>query len=99
MISALELSSYQTDATGRVVPQAVAVWDRDGLLIIENIVSVEVLSGVSDFDDKQGVPLEVAVGTWVVLHGHLPHYSAANRIQCSCYAHTLRTISASVEYS
>jgi|TARA_Y100000031_G_C8079449_1_gene318945 ectoine hydroxylase-related dioxygenase (phytanoyl-CoA dioxygenase family) len=81
------------------MPQVGAAQGRDGLLIIENFVSGEVLPRVSNFDDKCGVPLEVAAGTLMVLHDYLPHYSTTNRIQCSRYASALHTISASVEYS
>jgi phytanoyl-CoA hydroxylase len=45
------------------------------------------------------MPLEVPAGTLVVLHGQVPHYSAANHSERSRYAYTLHAISASAKYS
>ena len=53
---------------------------------------------IVEFDEGQGVPLEVPAGTLVVLHGALPHYSAANHSNKSRYAYTLHTISATAQY-
>lgn len=44
------------------------------------------------------VPLEVAAGTLVVLHGTLPHWSDANRSSKSRHAYAVHCISASAHY-
>jgi phytanoyl-CoA hydroxylase len=44
------------------------------------------------------VPLEVEVGTMVVLHGLLPHWSDVNRSDKSRHAYSVHCISASAEY-
>ncbi len=44
------------------------------------------------------VPLEVAAGTLVVLHGLLPHWSGVNRSPVSRHAYALHCISASADY-
>jgi len=44
------------------------------------------------------VPLEVAAGTMVVLHGLLPHWSGVNRSEVSRHAYSLHCISAAAEY-
>lgn len=44
------------------------------------------------------VPLEVAAGTLVVLHGLLPHWSGINRSPTSRHAYSLHCISADAEY-
>jgi phytanoyl-CoA hydroxylase len=44
------------------------------------------------------VPLEVAAGTMVVLHGLLPHWSGVNRSGVSRHAYSLHCISAAAEY-
>ena len=53
---------------------------------------------MATFDPAQGVPLEVAKGTLVVLHGSLPHYSGPNHSDRSRCAFTLHAISASARY-
>ena len=45
------------------------------------------------------IPLEVAAGTLVVLHGLLPHYSAPNRSRVSRHAYTLHATDARSVYS
>ncbi len=50
------------------------------------------------FDEDQAVPLEVAAGTLIIIHGALPHYSAPNRSQKSRYAYTLHAISGTAAY-
>jgi len=44
------------------------------------------------------VPLEVAAGTMVVLHGLLPHWSGVNRSGVSRHAYSLHCIDARAEY-
>ncbi|MFN2459723.1 MAG: phytanoyl-CoA dioxygenase family protein [Candidatus Velthaea sp.] len=43
--------------------------------------------------------LEVAAGTLVVLHGLLPHHSAANRSASSRHAYTLHAVDARAAYA
>ena len=45
------------------------------------------------------VPVEVSAGSLVVLHGLLPHYSAANRSAQSRHAYTLHATDARTRYS
>jgi len=45
------------------------------------------------------VPVEVSAGSLVVLHGLLPHYSAANRSTQSRHAYTLHATDARTRYS
>ena len=66
---------------------------------INGQLQTETLPEAPRFDENSGAPLEVAAGTLVVLHGALPHYSAANRSYKSRYAYTLHAISASAKYS
>jgi phytanoyl-CoA hydroxylase len=49
--------------------------------------------------DVEAVPLEVAAGTLVVFHGHLPHRSAANRSARSRLAYTLHATDAGCAYA
>jgi phytanoyl-CoA hydroxylase len=49
--------------------------------------------------DHDAVPLEVAAGTLVVFHGHLPHRSAANRSARSRLAYTLHATDAGCTYA
>lgn len=49
-------------------------------------------------DDTRFTPLEVPKGTLVVLHGEVPHGSAANRADRSRRAYTLHLIERSAEY-
>ena len=44
------------------------------------------------------VPLEVEAGTLVLLHGSLPHWSAANTSDRSRHAYTLHVIEGGAEY-
>jgi phytanoyl-CoA hydroxylase len=44
------------------------------------------------------VPLEVAAGTMVVLHGRLPHWSAVNTSPTSRHAYSLHCISGAADY-
>lgn len=44
------------------------------------------------------VPLEVAAGTMVVLHGLLPHWSGVNRSATSRHAYSLHCISGTADY-
>jgi phytanoyl-CoA hydroxylase len=49
--------------------------------------------------EAAAVPVEVAVGTLVLLHGRLPHYSAPNRSPVSRHAYTLHITEAAATYS
>jgi phytanoyl-CoA hydroxylase len=49
-------------------------------------------------DPADLVPLEVAAGTMVVLHGRLPHWSDVNRSASSRHAYSLHCISADAHY-
>ena len=59
---------------------------------------MEQSSAPPNFDEDQGVPLEVPAGTLILIHGALPHYSAPNRSQKSRYAYTLHAISGTAVY-
>ncbi len=48
---------------------------------------------------EQALPLPVARGTLVVFHGHLPHYSAANRSPRSRLAYTLHVTDGRAAYA
>ncbi len=50
------------------------------------------------FAEDQMVPLEVAAGTLVVLHGLLPHRSGANRSPRSRHAYSLHVVEAGAHY-
>jgi len=65
---------------------------------INGKLQTETLPEAPSFDENDGVPLEVAAGTLVVLHGALPHYSEANRSSKSRYAYTLHAISGAADY-
>jgi phytanoyl-CoA hydroxylase len=49
--------------------------------------------------EREALPLEVAAGTCVVLHGRLPHYSAPNRSAQSRLAYTLHVVDAASRWS
>ncbi len=55
------------------------------------------LSGMP-FDDTRKAAIEVKTGTLVVLHGCLPHYSAANRSDRSRHAYVIHAIDGAAEY-
>ena len=65
---------------------------------IDGRLQTEALPGAPEFDATRKMPLEVPAGTLVVLHGQVPHYSAANHSERSRYAYTLHAISASAKY-
>jgi phytanoyl-CoA hydroxylase len=50
-------------------------------------------------EPSQAIPVEVAAGTLVCLHGLLPHYSAPNRSAVSRQAYTLHTVDALSQWS
>lgn len=50
------------------------------------------------WDLKPMIPLEVKKGTLIILHGHLPHMSYANRSPKSRHAYTLHVIDSSSDY-
>ncbi len=50
------------------------------------------------WDEQSGVPLEAKKGDIVVLHGRLPHFSAANRSAVSRHAYTLHLIDGACRY-
>jgi phytanoyl-CoA hydroxylase len=54
-----------------------------------DVVTMEKLDATPWPDSNTAVPLEVKVGTLVVFHGLLPHYSAPNRSAHSRHAYTL----------
>lgn len=61
--------------------------------------AIEALDATPWPELTQAVPVEVAAGSLVVLHGLLPHYSAANRSASSRYAYTLHATDARTAYS
>ena len=65
---------------------------------IEGRLQTQMLPGAPEFDEAQGIALEAKAGTLVLLHGALPHYSAANRSAKSRYAYTLHAISGAARY-
>ena len=65
---------------------------------IDGRLHTQALPQAPRFDEAQGVALEAKAGTLVVLHGALPHYSAANRSPKSRYAYTLHAISGTARY-
>jgi len=65
---------------------------------INGQLQTETLPEAPSFDENDGTPLEVSAGTLVVLHGALPHYSAANLSARSRYAYTLHVVSGSAQY-
>ena len=65
---------------------------------INGQLQTETLPEAPSFDENDGTPLEVSAGTLVVLHGALPHYSAANLSARSRYAYTLHVVSGSARY-
>jgi len=48
----LEVVRYHTDAEGRVVPEAVDAWVRDGLLVIEDFVAADTCQGLMKAADS-----------------------------------------------
>ncbi|MCP5282366.1 MAG: phytanoyl-CoA dioxygenase family protein [Rhodoferax sp.] len=64
-----------------------------------DIATIEALDATPWPELDEAVPVEVAAGTLVVLHGLLPHYSAANRSARSRYAYTLHATDARTIYS
>jgi len=65
---------------------------------INGQLQTETLPAAPSLDENDGTALEVSAGTLVVLHGALPHYSAANRSPKSRYAYTLHAISGAADY-
>jgi phytanoyl-CoA hydroxylase len=61
--------------------------------------AIEALDATPWPELTEAVPVEVAAGSLVVLHGLLPHYSAANRSASSRYAYTLHATDARSAYS
>ena len=74
---------------------------RDGLrqrfIRRDGVPGFETLSE-APFDEEAKVALEVPKGTLVVLHGQLPHLSAANRSARSRHAYTLHVIDGAARY-
>ncbi|WP_218048881.1 phytanoyl-CoA dioxygenase family protein [Curvivirga aplysinae] len=66
-------------------------YDADGNLILNTVNPCE-------WKMEDAVPLEVKKGTVILLHGHLPHYSAPNRSTKSRHAFTLHAIDATCDY-
>jgi len=71
---------------------------RSRFLRVNGELIMEQLSAPPNFDEDQGVPLEVPAGSLIIIHGALPHYSAPNRSQKSRYAYTLHAISGTAVY-
>ena len=61
--------------------------------------SMEKRDGTPWPDASSAIPLEVAAGSLVVLHGLLPHYSGPNRSPDSRHAYTLHATNADSAYS
>ncbi len=64
-----------------------------------DVAAIEPLNGTPWPDLHDAVPVEVSAGSLVVLHGLLPHYSAANRSAQSRHAYTLHATDARTTYS
>ena len=64
-----------------------------------NVAAIEVLDETPWPELTEAIPVEVDAGTLVVLHGLLPHYSAANRSASSRFAYTLHATDARAAYS
>jgi phytanoyl-CoA hydroxylase len=64
---------------------------RDGELVMDVLDD-------TPWDEQSGVPLEARKGDIVVLHGRLPHFSAANRSTASRHAYTLHLIDGACRY-
>ena len=62
-------------------------------------LSMQALDATPWPDSGSALPLPVAAGTLVVLHGLLPHYSASNRSAHSRLAYTLHVTDATAAYS
>jgi phytanoyl-CoA hydroxylase len=65
--------------------------NRDGELIVEALDD-------TPWDESAKVPLEVAKGDLVLLHGRLPHFSGPNRGPRSRHAYTLHVIDGACRY-
>jgi phytanoyl-CoA hydroxylase len=70
------------------------VFVRDG-----DTTRMDVLDATPWPTEARAVPLEVAAGTLVIFHGHLPHYSAPNRSPASRHAYTLHVTDGRARYS
>jgi phytanoyl-CoA hydroxylase len=64
-----------------------------------NVAAIEMLDETPWPALTEAIPVEVDAGTLVVLHGLLPHYSAANRSNASRFAYTLHATDARAAYS
>jgi phytanoyl-CoA hydroxylase len=65
--------------------------NRDGDLIVETLDD-------TPWDETSSVPLEADKGDLILLHGHLPHLSGANRSPRSRHAYTLHVIDGACRY-
>lgn len=70
---------------------------REKLMRYNNITHMEVLDS-TPFDLSKAIPLEVKVGTLVVLHGRLPHYSEYNHSSKSRHAYSLHIVDNDAQY-
>lgn len=61
--------------------------------------AIEHLDDTAWPDLQQAMPLEVAAGTLVILHGLVPHYSGPNRSAQSRHAYTLHATDAGATYA
>ncbi|NIA70717.1 phytanoyl-CoA dioxygenase family protein [Pelagibius litoralis] len=67
-------------------------WRRDGAALVMDRLDD------SPWPEETAVPLEVAKGSLVVLHGKLPHGSLPNRSRRSRHAYTLHVIDGACDY-
>lgn len=66
-------------------------YNEDGELTLKTVAP-------TTWNQDDALPLEVKKGTLIILHGHLPHYSAPNRSLKSRHAYTLHAIDGKCEY-
>ena len=64
-----------------------------------NAVHMEKLDATPWPTEATAVPVEVAAGALVLLHGRLPHYSAPNRSAMSRHAYTLHVTDGTAKYA
>ena len=72
---------------------------RQRMIRTDGGICMQTLDATAWPQPLHAVPLEVAAGTLVCLHGMLPHYSAANRSDRSRVAYSLHAIDANCAWS
>jgi phytanoyl-CoA hydroxylase len=70
---------------------------RERLITEDHATTLKILDH-TPFNLSNAVPLEVAAGTLIVLHGRLPHYSEYNHSTVSRHAYSLHVIDDVAEY-